>query len=430
MSPPQHQPPASASRPSDALLEGPATAAGTPTQASLADLATIARPFGEAPLPGAHLGRVSDTLSALRPPHAVVYVVGASLFYFELLFTTSGLLAWTRSHPVRRDGRLWRWMTRLLFLPAAWSMWHLFWGFQIGGRVFSLPATGTNVALRHLVSIGASVVVMLAMEGIWRTHQRLLRGGRARTKLRRAVHVSRARVVLTIGFALVLGAVAALRGPAIATELFEYTIAMEVATGLWLKVTFYQASRALALRDLPTPARPRPVAGQDALRHQTGLALAHTDGMWTAQGAIDGYTVRIAVDPATDPALLGVSVAVPGLAAFAPGLALRGRTAGDPVGIPLGDPILDGLMVAECEAPDTAKGLLGDLHGPILGVLQGWPGSRVQDGTVHLKGTIDLGAGKERVGSPKGVDVAVADALALARALRAAGSRTETASMG
>ena len=45
------------------------------------------------------------------------------------------------------------------------------------------------------------------------------------------------------------------------------------------------------------------------------------------------------------------------------------------------------------------------------------------DGKVHLKGTVDLGEGDERVGSQRGVDAATADAIDLARALEAAISR-------
>ena len=417
MQPPQHPPPTSASR---SRVRASTTA--VPAGASFDEPATVARPHGEAPLPGAHLGEVGRALARLRAPAAGIKLgaVAIGVVYVELPLVVWVLFAWTRAHPGRHHGRGWRWLTRLLSLPAAWAIWLLLWGFWIGDAVLGLPATGPNVALRHGLSIGCTLVWLLAMEGVWRTHRRLLRGGRALQKLRRTVQISRARVVLAIGFAIALGAVALLQGPAAATELFGFAITMEVLTGLWLKGTFLQASRALALRYIPDAADAEPIRGQDALLRQTGLALESVAGVWTARGMVDGRPVQVAVDPATDPALLGVTVAVDGLAAFAPGLELRGRTATDPEGIPLADPILGGLVVAECDSPDGVRPLLGQLHGPLLAVLQGWPGSRVVDGKVHLKGTIDLGTGDERVGPRRGIDAATADAIALARALEAA----------
>lgn len=405
-----------------------ATADGLPTSQTppfptTTELEAIARPIGEAPLPGGHLGRVGMAFQRLQTPHAGVKICAAIFFvvFVELPFLFYLLANWTRAHPNPSRDRAWLWLTRLMAFPAAISLscsnfWSLFpTGSEMAGPWFV-------VAFGATLMVSGTVAAALTLEGIWRLQGRLLRDGLAARKLHRTRQVTRLR--LGMGIVVFLGVMAILAFGILSTQsiktfLFLWVLG-DLLTGLWAKVTLYQAARAITFRKLPQPELPQPLPGGEALAKHTGLSFREVDGLFAAQGTVHGRLVRVVVDPSTDPALLGVTVAVPGLDAAAPGLVLQTRAKDGPPGLPLSDMILDRLVDARCDQPAVVQPLVGGLHEPLLAVLQGWPGSRVGAGEIQLKGTVDLGKGTERVGSQRGIDEAVADALALGTALETA----------
>jgi len=407
-------------RPSNPL-GGAERVASAASAFSVASLEAVARPWGEAPLPGIHLGRIGHAFHQLRHRFAGIFCMMATFAFSLSAVCIVGYLLfhWTWAHPHRPGGGWWRWLTRMLLVFAAPLSF-----FSTG--YLSLFFVESSLSVPILVGLSCAMLVvgatipMLAIEGIWRSGRRMLRAGRAAAKLRRSMQVSRVR--------LVLGGLAALVALGLmgtgtlthtsATAYFGSWAVVEGALGLWMVVTLFQASRALALRMLPNPRFPKPIPGDDLLAQQQGLRLKEVAGLFAAQGKVDGRAVCVVVDPSTDPALLGVSVEVPGLEAHAPGLVLRGRNPDDPPGISLADLILERLVMAQCDVPEVVQPLVQDRHGPLLAIFQGWPGSQVVHGRVELKGTVDLGHGEERLGSQRSIDEAFADAMVLARALQ------------
>lgn len=408
-----------------------ATADGLPTSQTppfptTPELETIARPIGEPPLPGGHLGRVGMAFQRLQTPYAGVKICAAIYFFglVELPFLIYLLANWTRAHPNPSRDRSWLWRTRLLILPAAVSLSFF--------SHFSLPLLGSvMIGPQPLVDFSATLLVggtaagALALDGICRLQRHLLRDGIAARKLHRTRQIMRIR--FGMGILVLLGTLGVLAADAwmenSGTALIVVWLLGDLLTGLWAKVTLYQAAKGITFRKLPQPELPQPLPGSEPLAKSTGLSFREVDGLFAAQGTVHGRLVRVVVDPSTDPALLGVTVAVPGLDAAAPGLVLQTRTEDGPAGLPLSDMILDRLVDARCDQPAVVQPLVAGLHEPLLAVLQGWPGSRVAAGEVQLKGTVDLGKGTERLGSQRGIDEAVADALALGTALETALAR-------
>lgn len=98
----------------------------------------------------------------------------------------------------------------------------------------------------------------------------------------------------------------------------------------------------------------------------------------------------------------------PGLAAQVAPRDARGE------GLQLGDPVLDGVIQVTCPDPEAARALLRDehqgidLHGDLLAVIHGHPGSVLTDRSLTLVAD---------TASPVAVDAALTDALTLTRSL-------------
>lgn len=149
-----------------------------------------------------------------------------------------------------------------------------------------------------------------------------------------------------------------------------------------------------------------------------GLSLHTSGGEQTLVGEVDGLRLEASGRPRAANAAAVATVRIELPAAFA-GLTVRLAERADAgAGIRLGDPVLDGLIEVQAEDEATARTLLtgpaalaADLHGKLLAVVHGRPGSRIGEGTLTLVGPY---ATAECVGA------LVEDGLALARALVAA----------
>ena len=308
------------------------------------------------------------------------------------------------------------WLTRLLASPLR---------FAVLLKPLVAPVVRRRDDRPAVVGLFAALLVggtgcALALEGIWRLHERLLKDGIAARKLHRTRQIMRLR--LGMGILVLLGTLGVLAADAwmenSGAVLIVVWLLGDLLTGLWAKVTLYQAAKAITFRKLPQPELPQPLPGGEALAKHTGLSFREVDGLFAAQGTVHGRLVRVVVDPSTDPALLGVTVAVPELDAAAPGLVLQTRAKDGPPGLPLSDMILDRLVDARCDQPAVVQPLVAGCTSPAVGA-PGWPGFQWAP-AGPTKGAVDLGKGTERLGSQRGIDEAVADALALGTALETA----------
>ncbi|NOY27892.1 MAG: hypothetical protein GXP62_18670, partial [Oligoflexia bacterium] len=172
------------------------------------------------------------------------------------------------------------------------------------------------------------------------------------------------------------------------------------------------------------------------LAERTGLALRQVDGGVQFDGSLDGLrvagrvllgrsdpgthtTVRVTL-PATMPAM-GISLL--------DRTHLRGDRPDADLGLRLGDPVLDGLIRVDARQPDKARALLTgpialetDLHGKLLAVVHGHPGSVVTSREVRV---VSPGATAEHAGEL--VDLALDLARALCTALSAAEAAARSA---
>lgn len=151
----------------------------------------------------------------------------------------------------------------------------------------------------------------------------------------------------------------------------------------------------------------------EGLAHDLGLQLRVEGGSLELEGRLGEHSASVRVQPlgpqgAKVRARVSIGRPLPG------GLELR-PVVGGARGIGLQDPILDGVVAATAERPEAARAFVQwaaaevDLHGPLLAVLHGWPGSSVTGQAVQVL--------SDRT-APSQVLAQIEAAAALARVLR------------
>lgn len=163
----------------------------------------------------------------------------------------------------------------------------------------------------------------------------------------------------------------------------------------------------------------------EQLAQRTGLSVQGSGGSVDIEGQIDGLQVRarVQVGRSDEGPQTVVRVTLPDRVP-ALGVSLADRGSPDQ-GLRLGDPVLDGLIRVDAEDPAQARALLTgpaaleqDLHGKLLAVVHGHPGSVISGRELRVVGT---GATADHAGR------LIDEAIALAWALRAAARAVQAA---
>lgn len=151
----------------------------------------------------------------------------------------------------------------------------------------------------------------------------------------------------------------------------------------------------------------------EGLARDLGLTLRVEGGNLELEGCLGEHAASVRLQP-RGPQGARVRVRVSIGRPLPGGLELR-PVVGGARGIGLQDPILDGVVAATAERPEAARAFVRwaaaevDLHGPLLAVLHGWPGSSVTGQAVQVL--------SDRT-APSRVRTQIEAATALARVLR------------
>lgn len=128
------------------------------------------------------------------------------------------------------------------------------------------------------------------------------------------------------------------------------------------------------------------------LAERHGLALSRVGRTTVLQGSVDGMAVSVRAERESERFQTRIRVSLPFELPGGLELRLARRDGGEGrQGVGLGDPVLDGLVAATARDPAAGRALVAaadpadDLHGRLLGVLHGHPGSVVTSHEVVLR---------------------------------------------